>query len=203
MIQIGELAGWRRNISAFLFGVCAIATLAPFYFFPLIIPAYGGLFLLVLNASSSKRAFADGWWWGWGFYISGLYWFCIALLTDAEKFAWAIPFALYGLNAVIALYPALACLLYYFLSFPRRRESLSDSGIADNKIPACAGMTRKGLLKLNESIIQQCPSRGEVKVAQTRQVILPRWEEIHKLRSPPYFFLDGVTFAALRLMYEN
>jgi len=115
MIQIGELAGWRRNISAFCFGVCATFTLAPFYFFPLIIPAYGGLFLLVVNTNSNKRAFADGWWWGWGFYISGLYWFCIALLTDAEKFAWAIPFSLFGLNAIIALYPALACLLFHFL----------------------------------------------------------------------------------------
>lgn len=142
MIHIGKLTRWQRNISAFCFGVCATFTLAPFYFFPLIIPAYAGLYLLVLNAGSSKRAFADGWWWGWGFYISGLYWFCIALLTDAEKFAWAIPFALFGLNAIIALYPALACLLFYCLSFPRRRESLPDSGMAYKEIPACAGMTR-------------------------------------------------------------
>jgi apolipoprotein N-acyltransferase len=105
--------GWQRNLLAFVLGICATLTLAPFFLFPLIIPAYAGLFILVENSGSRKRAFADGWWWGWGFYISGLYWFCIALLTDAEKFAWAIPFALFGLNAVIALYPALACLLFY------------------------------------------------------------------------------------------
>jgi apolipoprotein N-acyltransferase len=127
MIQIAKLAGWRRNVCAFLFGICATLTLAPFYFFPLIIPAYGGLFLLVISANSSKRAFADGWWWGWGFYISGLYWFCIALLTDAEKFAWAIPFALFGLNAVIALYPALACLLFHFLYLKIERPGSGKS----------------------------------------------------------------------------
>ena len=115
MIFIGKLVGWRRNLLAFALGVFATLTLAPFYLFPLIVPAYAGLFLLVKNAQNSKRAFADGWWWGWGFYITGLYWFCIALLTDAEKFAWAIPFALFGLNAIIALYPAIACLLFYFL----------------------------------------------------------------------------------------
>lgn len=115
-MDIQKISGYRRNFLAFVLGVCATLTLAPFYVFPLIISAYGGLFLLVSGATSKKRAFADGWWWGWGFFISGLYWFCIALLTDPEKFGWAIPFCLLGLNAVIALYPALACLLYYLLT---------------------------------------------------------------------------------------
>ncbi len=110
------LSGWRRNSLAFALGICATLTLAPFYIFPLIIPAYGGLFLLLSGANSKKRAFSDGWWWGWGFYISGLYWFCVALLTDPEKFGWAIPFCLFGLNAIIALYPALACLLFLLLT---------------------------------------------------------------------------------------
>ena len=116
MSFIARLAGWRRNLFAFALGVCATLTLAPFYFFPLIIPAYGGLFILVQSATSRKRGFTDGWWWGWGFYISGLYWFCIALLTEPEKFAWAIPFALFGLNAIIAIYPGIACLLFYLFT---------------------------------------------------------------------------------------
>ncbi|MEZ5690346.1 MAG: apolipoprotein N-acyltransferase [Rickettsiales bacterium] len=115
MTSIINLSGWRRNVLLFLLGVCATLTLAPFYIFPLIIPAYGGLFLLIRNSKKGKRAFADGWWWGWGFYISGLYWFCIALLTDPEKFAWAIPPTIFGLNAIIALYPAIACLLFFHL----------------------------------------------------------------------------------------
>ncbi len=114
MSFIAELAGRKRNFFAFLLGICATLTLAPFYFFPFIIPAYGGLFLLLQSARSRKRAFADGWWWGWGFYITGLYWFCVALLTDPEKFAWAIPFCLLGLNAIIEIYPGIACLLFYF-----------------------------------------------------------------------------------------
>ncbi len=104
--------GWRRNLIAFAFGVCATFTLAPFFLFPLVIPAYGGLFLLLQWAPTERRAFFDGWWWGWGFYISGLYWFCIALLTEPEKFAWLIPFALFGLTAVIALYSAFASRIF-------------------------------------------------------------------------------------------
>lgn len=106
---IGSLTGWRRNALAFFLGILATLTLAPFFLFPLIIPAFTGLFWLIDAAPTRKRAFADGWWWGWGFYISGLYWFCIALMTDPEKFAWLIPFALFALTGVIALYTAIAC----------------------------------------------------------------------------------------------
>jgi apolipoprotein N-acyltransferase len=106
-----HITGWRRNGAAFLLGVLATLTLPPFFLFPLLIPAFAGLFLLIVGAPTRLRAFYDGWWWGWGFYISGLYWFCIALLTDAEKFAWLIPFALFGLTAVIAIYSGMACWL--------------------------------------------------------------------------------------------
>lgn len=108
---IGGLRGWRRNLTAFLFGICATLTLAPFFIFLFIIPAFTGLFWLINAAPTRRRIFFDGWWWGWGFYISGLYWFCIALLTDAEKFAWLLPFALFGLTAVIAVYCGIACWL--------------------------------------------------------------------------------------------
>lgn len=107
---LAGLCGWRRNLAAYGLGACATLTLAPFYLFPLLVPAYAGLYLLLEGAPSARRKAWDGWWWGWGYYMTGLYWFCIALLTDAEKFAWLIPFALFGLTGVIALYSAAACL---------------------------------------------------------------------------------------------
>lgn len=113
--KIGLLDGWRRNFVAFCCGVMATFALPPFFLFPLLVPAFTGLIWLMDGAPSRKRVFWDGWWWGWGFYISGLYWFCIALMTDAEKFAWLLPFALFGLTAVIALYQGVACWLMSFV----------------------------------------------------------------------------------------
>jgi apolipoprotein N-acyltransferase len=110
-INVAALHGWRRNALAFVCGICATLALPPFFLFPLLIPAFSGLFLLIHNARGSHRAFWDGWFWGWGFYMTGLYWFCIALLTDPEKFAWMIPFALFALTGVIAVYCAVACWL--------------------------------------------------------------------------------------------
>ena len=109
--KIGSLTGWRRNLAAFIFGVFSTLTLAPFFLFPLLIPSFSGLLWLLDSAPSRKRMFLDGWWWGWGFYMTGLYWFCIALMTDTEKFGWLIPPTLFGLTAVIALYSAVACWL--------------------------------------------------------------------------------------------
>ncbi len=147
--SIERLAGWRRNLFAFAMGICATLTLAPFYFFPLIIPAYAGLFILVRNSVSWKRVFADGWWWGWGFYISGLYWFCIALLTEPEKFAWAIPFALFGLNAIIAIYPGVACLLFYLFI----GKTVIPSPVSEHGVNSAEG-TLQNNQKNNDKILR-------------------------------------------------
>lgn len=113
--QLGELSGWKRQLAAFICGMSATLTLAPIYAFPLLLPAFAGLFSLLQGAHSCRQMFWDGWWWGWGFYMSGLYWFCVALLTDVEKFAWLIPFALFGLTGVIAIYSGIACWLMSWL----------------------------------------------------------------------------------------
>jgi len=108
---IASLKGWRRNAVAFGFGALMTLTLAPIFVFPLIITSFTGLYWLVDSASTRRRHFLDGWWWGWGFYMTGLYWFCVALLTDADAFGWLIPFALFGLTGVIAIYSGVACWL--------------------------------------------------------------------------------------------
>lgn len=97
-----------RNLLAFIFGCFCTLTLAPFYHTVFIIPSFAGLYILIQHATSRRRAFFEGFFWGWGFHITGLYWFCIALMTDPEKFAWLLPFALFGLTAVIAIYAGIA-----------------------------------------------------------------------------------------------
>lgn len=112
------------NLLPFLLGVSATLTLPPFYLFPLVIAAYGGLYALLVRAQSMKSAAKTGFFWGWGFYMSGLYWFVIALMTDPEKFAWLIPPALFALTAVIALYTTLFATLFYIIQVKLRSSVL-------------------------------------------------------------------------------
>jgi apolipoprotein N-acyltransferase len=62
------------------------------------------------NAALFASAFAaarDGWWLGFGFFVAGLWWLGAAFLVEPEQFAWAMPFAIFGLPAVLALFMGL------------------------------------------------------------------------------------------------
>jgi apolipoprotein N-acyltransferase len=52
-----------------------------------------------------------GWWFGFGYFVAGLYWLGNAFLVDAKTFAWLMPFAIFGLPAYLALFTALGCAL--------------------------------------------------------------------------------------------
>ena len=45
-----------------------------------------------------------GWWFGFGYFVSGIYWVGYAFLVEAKVFGWLMPFAVIGLPAYLALY---------------------------------------------------------------------------------------------------
>ncbi len=115
--RLTGLTGWRRALAAFLFGCLATLALPPFNWFPLLVPALGGLILLLDAAvwGDGKRlrsGFAIGWWFGFGFLVTGLYWISNALLVPPASFAWMIPLALVGLPIALALFVGLVGLAY-------------------------------------------------------------------------------------------
>ena len=56
-------------------------------------------------------AAATGWWFGFGYFVAGLYWMGYAFLVDAPTFGWLMPFAVIGLPAVLAIYTAIGTAL--------------------------------------------------------------------------------------------
>jgi hypothetical protein len=52
-----------------------------------------------------------GWWFGFGYFLAGLYWVGHAFLVDAKTFGWLLPFAVIALPAGMALYTALGLAL--------------------------------------------------------------------------------------------
>ncbi len=102
------LVGWRRAAAAAFLGMAATAALPPLHVLPLLVVAFTGLVWLIDASPSRRSAFAAGWWFGLGHFVTGLYWFAYALLTDPERFAWLIGPAIGGLSAILAVFPALA-----------------------------------------------------------------------------------------------
>jgi len=109
--RVGGLAGWRRRGLAALLGGLAALALPPLHVLPVLVVAFTGLIWLIDAARRPAAAFAVGWWFGFGYSVIGLYWIAHALLTDPEKFAWMIPFAVFGLAGVLAAFSGLAALL--------------------------------------------------------------------------------------------
>lgn len=113
------LWGWRRFAVAFVAGAISAAAFPPFNLFPVLwitVPVFVWLidgaeagegapwWRLLLPAASAGFAF------GFGFFVAGLWWVGTALLVD-PGFAWALPLAVAGLPAVLALFWAFGAAL--------------------------------------------------------------------------------------------
>ncbi|MBT3306148.1 MAG: apolipoprotein N-acyltransferase [Alphaproteobacteria bacterium] len=117
--RLSALAGWRRWVVLSALGVMAALALPPLYLLPLLIPAFSGLLWAVEDSPGPKAAFADGWWFGFGFSAAGLYWVGLSFFVDAAQYGWMAPFAIAGMAAGMALFPALAAALSRWVFAPR------------------------------------------------------------------------------------
>jgi len=118
--RLSGSGGWRRWALTGGLGVLAALALPPVYLVPLLIPAFVGLLWLVEGSPTLKRAFSDGWWFGFGHAAAGLSWIGFAFTVDAARYGWMAPFAVAGMAAGMALFPALAAALSR-LAFTKRR----------------------------------------------------------------------------------
>jgi apolipoprotein N-acyltransferase len=113
--RLDALRGWRRVLLALLLGVALAATLPPVHALPLFPIAVSGLLWLTARARTPASAFATGFWFGWGFFLAGLYWIGFALMTDPERFGWLVAPAVLGISGGLALFFAIAALLLRLL----------------------------------------------------------------------------------------
>lgn len=114
------LTGWKRSLLAMMAGALTVLTQAPYDFPAVAFVTFPVLTLLLDGAVATNNtsliarlrpAFAVGWWFGFGYFLAGLWWIGGALLVEADSYAWALPFAVLGLPLSLAFFHALACTL--------------------------------------------------------------------------------------------
>jgi apolipoprotein N-acyltransferase len=103
--------GWRRILIAFLAGAGTALALTPLNLWPAPFITFPILLWLVDGAAAGRlggvwAAAAVGWWFGFGYFLAGLYWVGNAFLVDARTFGWLLPFTVTALPAGMALYTA-------------------------------------------------------------------------------------------------
>ena len=112
MVRIREIAaglsGWRRWLLCVALGALSAAALPPLHALPVLMISFPALIWWLETSPRVRDAFAISWCFGFGHFVIGFYWLANAFLVDAERFAWLIPFAVLGLPAVLALFPAIA-----------------------------------------------------------------------------------------------
>ena len=112
---VSNALGMRRAGLAFGAGAVSVLAYAPFFFWPVLFLTFPVLVWLIDGAANVegrrealRRAALDGWWFGFGFFFAGLFWIGEAFLVEADKFGWALPFAVTLMPAGLALFWALA-----------------------------------------------------------------------------------------------
>ncbi|MEZ0172671.1 apolipoprotein N-acyltransferase [Microvirga sp. TS319] len=121
--------GWRRWTLSFAAGAAGALAMPPFGFLPaLALSLTPAVWLIDGTAKpdlakpdlskpdlskpdlsrwpSFKSAALIGWFWGFGYFVAGLWWLGAAFLVEADQFAWALPFGVLGLPALLAFFTA-------------------------------------------------------------------------------------------------
>jgi apolipoprotein N-acyltransferase len=117
--RVRSLGGWRRRLLALLAGAASVLAMAPFFAWPVLWITLPVLVWLIDGTSPQLRsadagaridshqlvaAAAVGWWFGFGYFLAGLFWVGEAFLVEAQTFAVLLPFAVTLLPAGMALY---------------------------------------------------------------------------------------------------
>jgi apolipoprotein N-acyltransferase len=108
--------GWQRAAIALGAGAVSALAMAPVNAWPVLFLTFPVLVWLVDGSAAGRwggtlsAAFA-GWWFGFGYFVCGLYWIGYAFLVDAKTFGWLLPFAVAGLPAYLGLFTALGLAL--------------------------------------------------------------------------------------------
>jgi len=102
--RLAATTGWRRRLAALGLGLVAATALPPVHALPLLWVAFPGLVLLLGRTASAWSGFWVGWWFGCGFFLGGIYWLAWPFTLDMERFGWMIPFAVFGLSALQAIF---------------------------------------------------------------------------------------------------
>ncbi|KLK93892.1 acyltransferase [Microvirga vignae] len=130
MILVADRAilarGWRRWIFSFAAGVAGALAMPPFGFLPALALSLTPAVWLIDGAGKAgpsrwaplKSAALIGWFWGFGYFVAGLWWLGAAFLVEADQFAWALPFGVLGLPALLAFFTAFGFALARLLWLP-------------------------------------------------------------------------------------
>jgi apolipoprotein N-acyltransferase len=127
--RLAALAGWRRLALAFALGAASSLAMPPAYAAPVLLATFPCLLWLLDGAASARAAFALGWMFGFGFFLTTLYWVAWAFTVDLAAFFWLLPIIAAGLPALLAVFPGMAALAVAKIALPGLARPLAFAAL--------------------------------------------------------------------------
>ncbi|KJV69246.1 apolipoprotein N-acyltransferase [Candidatus Neoehrlichia procyonis] len=104
----------NRTLSMLLGVICTLS-MPPFYNFIGMVVSFSGFYVILKYVKNIKQAFLVGWWFGFGYFCTGLYWLIFPLLIKPEFFGYLVPFALMGIPFILSSSFAISAAVIYWL----------------------------------------------------------------------------------------
>ncbi len=114
-----------RLFFCLLLGHLAAYGMGPFYLWPVVLICLSLFWTLFSSFATDKKilSYLAGFLFGFGYFVSGLWWIGNALLVGGNPYKWVYPLAVCGLPTLLALFPMIACGL--IRQFAAGRSALS------------------------------------------------------------------------------
>jgi apolipoprotein N-acyltransferase len=118
---VKKASGWQRVVIALSVGALSALALPPFHLWPVLFVTFP-VVVWLLDGIPTARSFGSfglraaawtGWWFGFGYFLAGLYWFGYAyhFAVDMAVLDWLLPVAVMVVPAVLAVFTALGLAL--------------------------------------------------------------------------------------------
>ena len=124
--RVAQLTGARRALLAVFAGAISVLAFAPVHAWPVLFLSFGLLVWLLDGCHARHAALGErlrcaaltGFWFGFGYFLTGLYWIAEAFLVEPWRHGWLIPFVMTALPGGMALFYAAAAALAMMLWRP-------------------------------------------------------------------------------------
>jgi apolipoprotein N-acyltransferase len=123
---VAGLKGAARALFAICLGAISVLGFAPVYAWPVLFVSFGALVWLLDGCHAAHSGLGErlkcagliGFWFGFGYFLSGLYWIAEAFLVEPWRHGWLIPFVMTAMPGGMALFFAAASALAMVLWLP-------------------------------------------------------------------------------------
>ena len=107
-------------------GALTSLSLPPYNLFFINFVTFSLLFIFIFRKkklTNNKKTFLYGWFFGFGYFLSNVYWITISLTFD-ENFKFLVPFALILIPAFLAIFYGVATYCFFFIDIKKPVSNL-------------------------------------------------------------------------------